>query len=261
MPDQRAEGEDKPDEADRGKLENVLLKVVQGAIRPRTATAYLEESLRSAIVSGDIPGGTALRQEAVAEVFGVSRMPVREAIRQLEAQGLVEFQPHKGAVVAAISAQDAADNWAIRKALECAALEYSIPGLREEDILRAEEGIAEMDSETDFSRLGLLNRRFHMTLYSRAEFPGMLQLIEKHLIASDRYIRFQLAALGRDKMAQDDHRAILAAAREGDAAGACRLLASHIEDAGRRLVERIRHLSSVRGQADAQMSNSKAPLE
>ncbi|NRG18348.1 GntR family transcriptional regulator [Rhizobiales bacterium] len=236
MPGSGAGGEDKPGEVDRGELEHTLRRVVQRVGRPRTATAFLEESLRSAIVAGDIPGGTALRQEAVAEIFGVSRMPVREAIRQLEAQGLVEFQPHKGAVVAAISARDAADNWAIRKALECAALEYSIPGLTEQDIMRGEEGIAEMDDETDFSRLGLLNRRFHMTLYARAQFPGMLQLIEKHLIASDRYIRFQLAALGRDKMAQDDHRAILTAAGKGDAGRACRLLASHIEDAGRRLV-------------------------
>ena len=89
--------------------------------RHRTATEFVEASLRVAILEGRLSSGTPLRQEEIASAFGVSRMPVREALRQLEAQALIDFVPHKGAVVTAISAEDAADNYAIRLALEPAA--------------------------------------------------------------------------------------------------------------------------------------------
>ena len=76
--------------------------------RFRTATEYVESTLKEAILTGALPGGTPLRQEDLAAEFGLSRMPIREALRQLEAQALVDFYPHRGAVVTEISAAEGA---------------------------------------------------------------------------------------------------------------------------------------------------------
>ena len=101
--------------------------------RYRTATEFVEATLREAILSGAIAPGTPLRQEELATTFKVSRMPIREALRQLEAQALVDFEPHRGAVVVQITLLDAMDNYAIRAALEPQALRLSIPHLTEEE--------------------------------------------------------------------------------------------------------------------------------
>ncbi|MBE3638298.1 GntR family transcriptional regulator [Mangrovicoccus sp. HB182678] len=199
--------------------------------RPRTATQHVEAALREAILSGQLAGGTALRQEDLARAFGVSRMPVREALRQLEAQALVDFAPHKGAIVAEISAADAADTYAIRLALEPACLERSVPHLDARALDTAADLIGEMDSDPDPGRLGELNRRFHMTLYSAAGRPRLLALTETTLAGFDRYLRFHLAAHGRAHMSQDDHRAMLEAARRRDADAATRVLRHHLQTA------------------------------
>ncbi|MBP2302950.1 GntR family transcriptional regulator [Azospirillum picis] len=198
----------------------------------RTATEFVEAAMREAILAGTLPAGSPLRQEELAAAFGVSRMPVREALRQLEARALVEFHPHRGAVVAEISAEDSADIGAIRAALEPAALRLSLPRLTPEDFALAAELIAEMDAESDPGRMGELNRRFHMTLYARAGRPRLLALVEQHLAAADRYLRFQFAALGYHPRSQDEHHALLAACRAGDADAACEAVTRHVLQAG-----------------------------
>ena len=197
----------------------------------RTATEYVEGILKAAILDGRLPGGTALRQEELAARFGVSRMPVREALRQLEAQALVDVLPHRGAVVTAISAVDAADGYAIRRALEPAVLRLSIPRLTAADLAEAAQLIAAMDEEADPARMGQLNRCFHMALYRAAGHARMLALVGQELAGFDRYLRFHLAAQGREHMAQQDHRAMLAAAGAGDVAAAVAVLERHLDQA------------------------------
>lgn len=209
--------------------------VARAQPRFRTTAEFVEATLREAILTGAIAPGTPLRQEELAETFGVSRMPVREALRQLEARALAEFHPHRGAVVAEISATDAADIGAIRMALEPMALRLSLPSLTEGDLIQAEELIAEMDGEADPGRMGELNRRFHMTLYGRAGHPRLLALVEQHLLAADRYLRFQFAALGYHPRSQDEHRALLATCRARDEAAAERLVAGHVGEAAAQL--------------------------
>ena len=201
------------------------------APRWRTATEFVEAVLKAAILEGRLPGGTPLRQEDLAARLGVSRMPVREALRQLEAQALIEVLPHRGAVVSALSAEDAADLYSIRRALEPAALRLSIPRLTEGGLARAAALIGEMDREADAGRMGLLNRRFHMALYAGAKGPRLLGLVEQQLAAFDRYLRFHLAAQGREHMAQEDHRALLEAATRGDTEQAAAVLERHIDHA------------------------------
>ncbi|WP_206078330.1 GntR family transcriptional regulator [Poseidonocella sp. HB161398] len=205
--------------------------VAAGGGRHRTATQHVEAALRDAILSGRLPGGTPLRQEELAQAFGVSRMPVREALRQLEAQALLDFVPHKGAVVTEISAADAADLYAIRMALEPACLERSIPHLQPEDLAAAAELLEEMDLNADPGRMGELNRRFHLVLYSRAGQPKLLALTENALSSFDRYLRFHLAAHGRAHLSQEEHRDMLEAARAGDIPRATRVLRRHLDTA------------------------------
>lgn len=209
--------------------------IAQDGGRHLTATAFVEAALRTAILSGRLPGGTALQQEDLAVAFGVSRMPIREALRKLEAQALVDFTPHKGAVVTAISASDAADIYAVRMALEPATFERSIPNLGADDFERAEGLIADMDREQDQARMGELNRRFHITLYGAAGCPRLMALTESHLAAFDLYLRFHLAANGSAHLGQDEHRAMLAAARQRDVGRAVEILKVHISTAAQRI--------------------------
>lgn len=207
------------------------------AARPRfrTATEFVEGTLREGILSGALPGGTPLRQEEIAAAFGVSRQPVREALRQLESQALIDFYPHRGAVVTAISAADAADHYAIRAALEPAALRLSLPALDAADLARARDLVAAMDAESDQRHLGDLNRRFHMTLYAKAGRPRLLALVDQHLAGADRYLRFHLAALGRSHLSQNEHRALVEACRRRAADRAVAILTRHIATAGANL--------------------------
>jgi len=220
---------------------NTLATLVQliGARKPRyrTATEYVESTLKEAILTGALPGGTPLRQEDLAAEFGLSRMPIREALRQLEAQALVDFYPHRGAVVTEISAAEGADNYAIRGALEPAALRLSVPHLTPADMKQAREILEDMDAEDGQSRLGELNRRFHMTLYSRAGRPRLLTLIDQQLAAADRFLRFQLVAMGRHHLSQEEHRGMIDACSAHDADEACAILTQHIETAARNLQE------------------------
>ncbi len=212
-----------------------LDEVIQsGGRRYRTATEFVEATLKQAILAGALPPGTPLRQEELATRFAMSRMPIREALRQLEAQGLVDFEPHRGAIVVEITLQDAADNFAIRGALEPQALRLSLPHLAEADFVLAEDLIAEIDGERDPARMGELNRRFHMTLYAAAGLPRLLALTEQHLVAADRYLRFHLATDG--DMGQAEHRALVAACRAADVAGAATILTHHLARAEAALV-------------------------
>lgn len=205
--------------------------IAQGAPRYRTATEFVEATLREGILKGALPSGMPLRQEDLARVFGLSRMPIREALRQLEAQALIDFVPHKGAVVTEISLADALDTYVIRRSLETTALRLSIPRMTADDLDLARDLIAEIDMETEAHRLGDLNRRFHMALYAPAGRPKLVQLIETQLVGYDRYLRFHLSARGRDHMAQQDHRAMVEAAAIGDIATAVAVLEGHLDTA------------------------------
>jgi len=208
-----------------------MARLLDAPPRWRTATEYVEATLKAAILEGRLAAGTPLRQDDIARDLQVSRMPVREALRQLEAQALVDSVPHKGAVVTDISASDAADSFAIRRGLEVVALRLSIPNLTAEDGAAAAALIDAMEEEADPGQLGQLNRRFHMALYARARRPRLLGLVDRELAVFDRYLRFFLAAQGRERMAQQDHRAMLAAARAGEVQQAVEVLERHIDAA------------------------------
>ncbi|MCV4286219.1 GntR family transcriptional regulator [Pseudomonas capsici] len=178
------------------------------------ARAVIEEKLRNAIIDGSLPSGTALRQQELATLFGVSRMPVREALRQLEAQSLLRVETHKGAVVAPLITEDAVDAYALRILLESEALRLSIPLLDAEDLATARRCIEALEVETDYSKMGTLNRLFHMALYAKTPNKRLMRLVEEGLNEEERFLRFNLSSMGLGKLSQDDHWELLRLAEE-----------------------------------------------
>ncbi|RLU09493.1 GntR family transcriptional regulator [Pseudomonas prosekii] len=201
---------------------------IDGPIPAHLARAVIEETLRSAILDGRLPCGTALRQQDLADLFGVSRMPVREALRQLEAQALLNVIAHKGAVVAPLVQGDAAETYELRILLESEALRRSIPLLTDADIELAAGYIEEMETQNDYSEIGRLNRLFHMTLYSKAPNRRLLRLIEDGLNEEERFLRFNLEKMGLGKLSQEDHRDLLRAVEDGDIERSVKLLTQHL---------------------------------
>lgn len=218
---------------------------VSGPIPAHLARSVIEETLRSAILDGRLPCGTALRQQDLADLFGVSRMPVREALRQLEAQSLLHVVAHKGAVVAPLVEGDAAETYALRILLESEALRLSIPLLDDEDFAEAARYIDDLETQTDYAEIGRLNRLFHMTLYRKAPNRRLLKLVEDGLWEEERFLRFNLEAMGLGKLSQEDHRDLLRAAQARDIALTVTKLENHLN----RGVEVItRYLNSLEPQ-------------
>ena len=182
---------------------------ISGPIPAHLARSVIEETLRNAILDGRLPCGTAMRQQELASLFGVSRMPVREALRQLEAQSLLHVVTHKGAVVAPLIEDNSAETYELRMLLESEALRMSIPLLTEADIEEAEAFICALEQEKDYTEIGRLNRMFHMTLYSKAPNQRLLKLVEHGLNEEERFLRFNLEAMGLGETSQEDHRELL----------------------------------------------------
>nr|WP_153379286.1 MULTISPECIES: GntR family transcriptional regulator [unclassified Pseudomonas] len=193
------------------------------------ARSEIEETLRNAILDGRLPCGTAIRQEALAKLFGVSRMPVREALRQLEAQGLLQVVQYKGAVVAPLIEDNSLETYELRQLLEAQALRLSVPLLSKEDFEEAEGYIEALEIEKDFGKIGTLNRQFHQALYCKAPNKKLLALIEAGLIEEERFLRFNLEQMNLGKLCQDDHRALLRYARARDVEACIAELELHLQ--------------------------------
>lgn len=208
---------------------NTLLNILGDEQVPaHLARSVIEERLRSAILDGRLAPGMALRQQELATLFGVSRMPVREALRQLEAQSLLQVVAHKGAVVAPLISADAVDSYGLRVILESEALLQSIPLLDAEDIALARSYIEQLQNETRHAEMGQLNRLFHMALYRKAPNQKLLRLIDNELSEEARFLRFHLSSMGLGKLTQDDHIALVDAAQAGQVEEAVQLLTQHL---------------------------------
>ncbi len=201
------------------------------------------DAIRDRIVRGIYPEGEPLRQDALALELGVSRIPIREALRQLEAEGLVTFNPHRGAIVSSLSLSEIEEVFALRAMIESDLLRQAIPHLNAEHILRASDILTAYEralQEHDVAAWGELNWAFHSTLYARADRPltmGVAQRLHQH---ADRYLRMQLALTHGESQAKQEHRAILDAARRKDGMAACPMLREHIIGAGERLLTFLR---------------------
>jgi DNA-binding GntR family transcriptional regulator len=204
----------------------------------RTIAGQAAQAIRQRILSGELQPGQPLRQETIAADLGISRIPVREALLLLEAEGLVRIVPHKGAVVAAFSLADVEELFELRRLLEPRLLRASAPELDAADfkalqaILTAYSGHIQAGNVI---RWGELNTEFHLRLYARAGQPRTEAFVSGLLVSSDRYARIQLSSTDGVKRAEEEHAALLKLCEARKVKEACRLLEAHIAGVGEAL--------------------------
>lgn len=200
------------------------------AIVHKTRTQLVVEALREKILNGEIKAGEPLRQAALAEELNVSRIPIREALLQLEAEGLVNFEPHKGAAATELSADQVDEVFELRALLECELLKYSIDRLTPEDFEEAEDLINQMENAagSNDGATSELNYRFHTILYSKADRPQTAELADTLIKNSLRYVRIHLMLAGGENSAQTEHKELLELCRNGDKKKASTQLKKHI---------------------------------
>ncbi|NKC18522.1 MULTISPECIES: GntR family transcriptional regulator [Pseudoalteromonas] len=202
------------------------------AIVHKTRTQLVAEAIREKILTGEIKAGEPLRQAALADELNVSRIPVREALLQLEAEGLVNFEAHKGATVTRLSAEQIDEIFDLRALLEAELLRHSIDKLTARDLLEAEAILAELEEamaagDTQLAT-GKLNAEFHSKLYSKAQRPQTRELVDVYSKNSERYVRMHILLAGGIKTAPEEHRQLLELCRDKNTKGACDFLKKHI---------------------------------
>ncbi|WP_440984337.1 GntR family transcriptional regulator [Shinella sumterensis] len=204
-------------------------------IKRHTVTASVLEMIRNRIVEGLYAGGQQIRQEAIAEEFGVSRIPIREALVQLEAEGFVQIHTHKGAIVAQLTVEDAIDIFEARLILEPSILRQAVTKATPEDISRVQKALQDYERgvahDASPAQLSQLNWAFHNALSSPSGRWRSLAVLSSLYRSADRYLRLQIDNTEARQSALEDHRAIAAAFVQHDAALAQRLLARHISAA------------------------------
>jgi len=188
----------------------------------------LTEELRTAVLSGQMEEGEYLRQRNLARRYGVSEVVVREALRRLEAEGLIETERRKGARVAHLSAAEVSELWELRIVIEKLLTAHAVPAVRPEELTRAEELIRSMGRERDAVAWLSLNRELHDCLYRPAGRLRILRFANNLRNMMDRYLRMRLTVLQHYEIAKREHHSILAAYRRGNAPLAVKRVEAHL---------------------------------
>jgi DNA-binding GntR family transcriptional regulator len=197
---------------------------------PVTTHEFVHATLRRAILSGALPGGTRLLQADIASQLSVSTTPVREALRDLAAEGLVVFKPHSGAVVRELNIVELAELYDIRRALEPLAIRRAAALISPEEIAAAQALAREMEQEKDPARWAELNRRFHHVVEGASQAQFILSVLKGVQDIAAIYVAHVLARKpSRIASGNREHRALLAALRRRDGDAAAALQAAHLD--------------------------------
>ena len=199
----------------------------------RTAADQVVQELRQRILSGELPVGAHLRQEAVAEMFGLSRIPVREALQRLDAQGWLTFAPHRGAFVAGLSTDEVAELFELRLLLEPHLLELAVPRFKADGLDRLKAVASQFEqalAKGDRTAWGAVNRAFHSELYAPAGRPRIAALAGGFDERVEAYVGAHLALHGMAGRAVLEHRQLVEAVSARDVAQAIGLLRRHLEN-------------------------------
>ncbi len=209
------------------------------------------ENLREEIVRGDLVPGQHLRLADITARFDVSAMPVREALRDLEAEGLVTIFPHRGAVVTQLSGDDLKDIYDIRAILEELATRLAVPNMTDATLSGLTSLVEEMDRHLgDVVNLVRLNHQFHLTLYAASGRSHLCELNRMLRYRTQHYLRAFVNELGRMPRAQEEHRAILEACKRGDAEEAAGMIHNHVAGVGHAIIEYVRQRDESQSPAE-----------
>lgn len=198
----------------------------------RTKQDLVIQFLKEAVLRGDLRPGDRLRQEEIARSLGLSQTPVREALLQLSAQGLVVRAPHKGARVAKIDLADLEQLYGVRSLLESEAARLGVRRLEPDDLRRLRDLARAMQDALQEGDLGALreaDEAFHMALYRASGNERLLQLVVQMWSSFPRYLLWLLPE--RPRQSLKEHGAILRAAVRGDADAAARAVSEHLRNA------------------------------
>jgi DNA-binding GntR family transcriptional regulator len=188
-------------------------------------------AVRQAILSGAVAPGTRIPQEVLAARFGVSRIPVREALRQLELEGLVVLVPHAGARVASLQRDELLEVYRMREALEAMAIAESAPLLDDAQLRHLGDLLDELEAGQDDPATYLdVDRRFHLATYAAAPLPRVRSMVESFWNTTQHYRRAFVVSLddAGHALVRAEHRLILDALRSRDGEGAAERQRLHI---------------------------------
>lgn len=207
--------------------------------RPPTAQEAVLTELRLAIITGELRPGEQVLQDALAERFGVSRVPLREALKILEGEGQVIYRPHRGYFVAELNIDDLHEVYRIRDLLESEAVRIAVPQITDEEVgvmAVALEKVEHASSAGDLATMTEANRRFHFALIEAARMPRLSRLVRVLWDATDVYRSLYYSDVDHRDAVHAEHRAVLDAVRSGETELAVTLLRSHRERAVAALV-------------------------
>lgn len=216
-------------------------------LKRRTVTSDVADFIRQKIIDGTYKGGELIRQEALAAELGVSRIPVREALLQLEAEGLVTIHTHRGAMVAILSPDDARDIFEARALFEPFMLREAMKLRTQADVLAVRQVLTRYENairnEASPEELSSLNWALHVMMVEPAKRPRMMAILTSLHHSADRYLRVQINVEEARQRALADHHNIVDAYAGGDAKKACKLMEQHIRVALDDVMERLKRLA------------------
>lgn len=230
------------------QLEQVLAGMPR--LRKQATHQLVAAVLREAITTGVLRANQPLPQDEIAARLRVSHIPVREALRQLQSEGLVTYQPNRGAAVSALTPDEIREIYEIRVILESAALRRAVQRLSAAEVQRAREILDRAEQARGGAEWGALDVEFHQLIYCLADRPRLGEMIAGLLRRVDRYwLSYGLMLTHRGQFEQE-HRALLAAVERRDTEPAAELLQRHLTGAAEHLVAEL--------EAEARAARSRA---
>lgn len=194
--------------------------------------------IREAILKGELKPGQRLKQSDLADAMGVSRMPIREALQKLEAEGLIKLEPHKGAVVKSIEVGDIEEIYALRTELEKMAVYQSVEHLTDEDHQQLITLVEHMEASEDVDDFIRHNIEFHRLLMKRSSWERLNSFISTLWNGLPQQTPHILK--GQKDTSNVEHRSILNAVLNRDKETAANLVSNHISRTGNMLVKRLK---------------------
>lgn len=218
-------------------LERVLATLPRR--RRQASHELVADVLREAITTGHLRADQPLPQDEIASQLRVSHIPVREALRQLQSEGLVTYQPNRGATVAALTPAEIREIYEIRVILETAAIRAAAPRLTPAQLEQAHVILVKAERATDGATWGALDVQFHQLIYDLDDRPRLGEMIAGLLRRVDRYwLSHGLMLKHRDEF-EAEHRALLGTLARRDPERAAALLERHLRTAAERLVAEL----------------------
>ena len=199
----------------------------------QTTSSAVTQLLRQSLDRGRWASGEALRQEEIAAEFGVSRVPVREALFQLQAEGLVQMVPNKGMYVRTPSEADLREWFRLRLLIESDLLAAAMPLHTPASLNRVETVQAALDKAQAVADWIAGDREFHEALYAPAQRPESMALVRRLRYLVDRFYFARMKPGSRAQGWHEEHHALIRAVRRRDAKAACRVLQAHLEQTER----------------------------